>query len=78
MNHSPRVFAIGRLILEAGANLQNTCVMHGFPGADTVVETDGHIGHCAVRHRCRIIRNALIGMNAVVMDNDLARVRRLP
>ncbi|MGO4380429.1 phenylacetic acid degradation protein PaaY [Pseudoduganella sp. RAF53_2] len=59
----------GRLILEEGANLQDTCVMHGFPGADTVVEKDGHIGHGAVLHGCRIGRNALVGMNAVVMDN---------
>ncbi|MCW5625283.1 MAG: phenylacetic acid degradation protein PaaY [Burkholderiales bacterium] len=59
----------GRLILEAGSNLQDTCVMHGFPGTDTVVETEGHIGHGAVLHGCRIGRNALVGMNAVVMDN---------
>jgi phenylacetic acid degradation protein len=59
----------GRLILEQGANLQDTCVMHGFPGCDTVVEQDGHIGHGAVLHGCRIGRNALVGMNAVVMDN---------
>ncbi|MDC8758632.1 phenylacetic acid degradation protein PaaY [Janthinobacterium fluminis] len=59
----------GRLILEEGANLQDTCVMHGFPGCDTVVEVDGHIGHGAVLHGCRIGRNALVGMNAVVMDN---------
>jgi phenylacetic acid degradation protein len=58
----------GRLILEEGANLQDTCVMHGFPGCDTVVEADGHIGHGAVLHGCRIGRNALVGMNAVVMD----------
>lgn len=59
----------GRLILEAGANLQDTCVMHGFPGTDTVVEENGHIGHGAVLHGCRIGRNALVGMNAVIMDN---------
>ena len=59
----------GRLILEAGANLQDTCVMHGFPGTDTVVGEDGHIGHGAVLHGCRIGRNALVGMNAVIMDN---------
>ena len=59
----------GRLILEEGANLQDTCVMHGFPGCDTVIEVDGHIGHGAVLHGCRIGRNALVGMNAVVMDN---------
>ncbi len=59
----------GRLILEEGANIQDTCVMHGFPGTDTVVEQDGHIGHGAVLHGCRIGRNALVGMNAVIMDN---------
>lgn len=59
----------GRLILEEGANLQDTCVMHGFPGADTIVERDGHIGHGAVLHGCRIGRNALVGMNSVIMDN---------
>lgn len=59
----------GRLILQAGANLQDTCVMHGFPGTDTVVEENGHVGHGAVLHGCRVGRNALVGMNAVIMDN---------
>ena len=59
----------GRIILEEGSNLQDTCVMHGFPGTDTVVEEDGHIGHGAVLHGCRVGRNALIGMNTVIMDN---------
>jgi len=59
----------GRLVLEEGANLQDTCVMHGFPGKDTLVEADGHIGHGAVLHGCRVERNAMIGMNAVVMDD---------
>jgi phenylacetic acid degradation protein len=59
----------GRLILEQGVNVQDTCVMHGFPGTDTVIEQDGHIGHGAVLHGCRIGRNALVGMNAVIMDN---------
>ncbi len=59
----------GRLILEEGVNIQDCCVIHGFPDTDTVVERDGHIGHGAVIHCCHIGRNALIGMNAVVMDN---------
>lgn len=61
----------GRLILEVGANLQDTCVMHGFPEDDTVVEVDGHIGHGAVLHGCRVGRNAMVGMNAVVMDKAI-------
>ncbi len=43
--------------------------MHGFPGTDTIVEEDGHIGHGAVLHGCIVQRNALVGMNAVVNDN---------
>lgn len=42
--------------------------MHSFPGMDTVVEMNGHIGHGAVLHGCRIGRDVMIGMNAVVMD----------
>jgi phenylacetic acid degradation protein len=61
----------GRLILEEGANIQDTCVMHGFPEGDTVVEVDGPIGHGAVLHGCRIGRNAMVGMNAVVMDQAI-------
>lgn len=61
----------GRIVLEQGANLQDTCVMHGFPGADTVVEQDGHIGHGAVLHSCRVQRNAMVGINAVVMDHAI-------
>ena len=45
---------IGRLIMKEGSNMQDTCVVHSFPGDDTIIEEDGHIGH---------------GMNAVVMDN---------
>ena len=59
----------GRLELRAGANIQDSCVMHGFPGTDTIVEEDGHIGHGAILHGCIVKRNALVGMNAVVNDN---------
>lgn len=58
----------GRIVLEAGANVQDTCVVHGFPAQDTVVEENGHIGHGAVLHSCVVRRDALVGMNAVVMD----------
>lgn len=37
-----------------GANIQDNCVMHGFPGQDTVVEEEGHIGHGDILHGCVI------------------------
>lgn len=58
----------GRIVMEAGSNLQETCVVHAFPNLETVIETEGHIGHGAVLHGCRVGRNAMVGMNAVVMD----------
>jgi phenylacetic acid degradation protein len=59
----------GRIEIRAGANIQDTCVLHGFPGTDTIVEEDGHIGHGAVLHGCIVQHNGLVGMNAVVNDN---------
>jgi phenylacetic acid degradation protein len=59
----------GRIVVRAGANIQDSCVMHGFPSTDTVVEEEGHIGHGVVLHGCIVRRNALVGMNAVVNDN---------
>ena len=58
----------GRVVLEVGSNLQDTCVMHSFPCMDTIVEANGHIGHGAILHGCRVGRNAMVGMNAVIMD----------
>ena len=58
----------GRIVLERGVNVQDTCVIHGFPNQDTLVEENGHIGHGAVLHSCTVRRDALVGMNAVVMD----------
>ena len=31
----------GRIVLHRGANVQDTCVIHGFPDQDTVVEENG-------------------------------------
>lgn len=58
----------GRIVLHPGCNVQETCVLHSFPGKDVVVETAGHIGHGAILHGCHIGPNAMVGMNAVVMD----------
>ncbi|MFC7704344.1 transferase hexapeptide repeat family protein [Plastorhodobacter daqingensis] len=58
----------GRIVMERGSNLQETCVVHSFPNLDVVIGEEGHIGHGAVLHGCRIGRNAMVGMNAVVMD----------
>jgi phenylacetic acid degradation protein len=59
---------MGRIVMEEGSNLQDSCCMHSFPGQDAVIEANGHIGHGAILHGCRVGRNAMVGMNSVVMD----------
>ena len=58
----------GRIVLQAGANIQDNCTVHGFPAQDTLVEENGHVGHGAVLHSCTVRQGALVGMNAVIMD----------
>ena len=59
----------GRIVVQAGANIQDACLLHGFPGKDTVVGAEVTVGHGAVLHGCVVRRGALIGMNCVVNDN---------
>jgi len=61
----------GRIVIEEGANIQDTCVLHAFPDTDLVIEVDGHIGHGAMLHGCVIRRNALVGINAVINDRAI-------
>jgi phenylacetic acid degradation protein len=58
----------GGIVIEDGCNVQETCVIHSFPGVTVLLEQSAHIGHGAVIHGAHIGRNVLIGMNAVVMD----------
>ncbi len=59
----------GRIHISHHSNIQDCCVLHSFPDKDCFLEPYSHIGHAAVLHGCRIGRNSLIGMNAVVMDD---------
>ena len=58
----------GRVILSAGSNVQDCCVLHSFPAQDALLEQDAHIGHSAVLHGCTVRRGALIGIGSILMD----------
>ncbi|MFF2508178.1 gamma carbonic anhydrase family protein [Streptomyces sp. NPDC058067] len=58
----------GRITVGEGSNVQDNCVLHAFPGADTVLDPGSHVGHGAILHGCHISTEVLVGMNAVVMD----------
>jgi len=59
----------GRIVVEEGANIQDTCILHAFPDRDLIVEADAHVGHGAILHGCVVRRNALIGINSVINDH---------
>lgn len=59
----------GGIEIGDGCNVQESCTIHMFPGVVVVLEPGAHIGHGAVVHGARIGADALIGMNAVIMDN---------
>ena len=59
----------GKVIIKAGANVQENCVIHMFPGTTVIVEEGAHLGHGCIVHGGKIGKNALIGMNAVIMDD---------
>ncbi|WP_278491633.1 gamma carbonic anhydrase family protein [Acinetobacter gyllenbergii] len=58
----------GRIQIKQNANVQDNCIIHGFPQSITLIEEMGHIGHAATLHGCRIGKNVLIGMNSVILD----------
>lgn len=58
----------GRIHIKQNANVQDNCIIHGFPQSVTLIEEMGHIGHATTLHGCRIGKNALIGMNSVILD----------
>ena len=60
---------MGRIVMGAGSNVQDNCVLHTFPLKEVVLEEDAHIGHGAVLHGCTVKRGALVGINAVLMDD---------
>ncbi len=59
----------GKIIIEDGCNVQESCTVHMFPGTTTILKQNSHIGHGAIIHGGIVGENCLIGMNAVVMDN---------
>lgn len=58
----------GVIEVEAGANIQDNCVVHMFPGDTVRIAEGAHIGHAAVVHGAQVGKNVLIGMSTVLMD----------
>lgn len=67
----------GRIVVQEGSNVQDSCTVHVFPGKDTILEEGSHIGHGAVLHGCHLEPGVLVGMNTVIMDGVRVGARSL-
>lgn len=57
------------ITIGAGSNVQEGCVLHTDPGCPLTVGDNVTIGHQAMLHGCTIGEGALIGIQAVVLNN---------
>ncbi|MBI1748751.1 MAG: gamma carbonic anhydrase family protein [Acidobacteria bacterium] len=64
---APTATLIGDVIIEAGASVQDNCVVHPSP-AGAVIGEEATVGHGAILEGCIIGQRAVIGINAVVLE----------
>ncbi|MDR9427352.1 MAG: gamma carbonic anhydrase family protein [Salibaculum sp.] len=56
------------IVVGAGSNLQENCVLHTDMGYPLTIGTNCTIGHKAMLHGCTIGNNSLVGMGATVLN----------
>lgn len=59
----------GRIVVEGDSSIQDSVTVHANQVRDTVIRRGATIAHGCVIHGCEIGEHALIGMNAVILDN---------
>lgn len=56
------------IVIGAGSNIQDGCVVHADPPYPVTVGTGCTVGHGAILHGCTVGDNSLIGMGAIVLN----------
>ena len=57
-----------RIEIGERTNIQDNCTLHTDPGYPLTVGPGSTIGHNAILHGCRIGRNTLVGMGAILLN----------
>lgn len=65
------------IVIGAGSNVQDNCVIHCAEDLPTVVGENVTIGHMAMLEGCRIGDGALVGMGAIVLQRASVGARSL-
>jgi phenylacetic acid degradation protein/carnitine operon protein CaiE len=61
----------GKVIIKDGANVQENCTIHMFPGVTVTIYEGAHLGHGCIVHGATIGCDSLIGINAVILDDAI-------
>ena len=57
-----------RIVVGAGSNVQDGCVLHTDPGFPLSVGENVTVGHRVVLHGCQIEERCLIGIGAIILN----------
>lgn len=57
------------IVVRRGSNIQDNCTVHTEKGSPVSIGPDASVGHGAVVHGATIGERALVGMNAVVLND---------
>lgn len=56
------------VVVGKNSNVQDNAVIHVDAGCPTVIEENVTVGHGAILHGCKVEKEALIGMGAIVLN----------
>lgn len=68
---------MGQIVMEKGSNVQDNCSAHCFSNGRVRIMEYASVGHGAVLHGCVLEPRALVGMNAVVLDEAVIGERAI-
>jgi carbonic anhydrase/acetyltransferase-like protein (isoleucine patch superfamily) len=63
-----------RIVVGAGSNIQEGCMLHTDPGFPLTIGPHSTIGHHVILHGCTVAEESLIGMGATILNG--ARIAR--
>lgn len=59
---------IGRIVVGAGSNIQDGCILHTAHDKKLIIGADVSVGHGCILHGCTLQDGVLVGMGSCVMD----------
>lgn len=59
---------VDKTIIGKRVNIQDLSLIHQSPNLPVIIEDDVTVGHQVTIHGCKIRKNALIGMGAIILD----------